>query len=195
MKNGSLPVTTYRNSVTFTKWLFAHLPHIKFIRLGSVRSSHLPFKMHHVRLSPCICADVRIATTKKAFICGSRWNNRQLRSMRVPSLFFLEPKICPAIPSACAKSTYSIHLHTYSLRISCKPAPCYTEFRCFSWSCSHHSLRLTKVNRHLISSQQANNQRPAGLKGWCVIRKIYCRKSNRPKKGNGDISGFRSTGG
>jgi len=33
------------------KWLFAHQPHIKCIRLGSVRSSHLPFKMHYVRLS------------------------------------------------------------------------------------------------------------------------------------------------
>jgi len=31
--------------IIFTKWLFARLPHIKCIRLGSVRSSHLPFKM------------------------------------------------------------------------------------------------------------------------------------------------------
>ena len=48
----------------FTKWLFARLPHMKCIRLGSVRSSHLPFKMHYLRSkSPCICADGRIATT------------------------------------------------------------------------------------------------------------------------------------
>jgi len=34
-----------------TKWLFTHLPHVRCIRLGSVRSSHLPFKMHYVRSS------------------------------------------------------------------------------------------------------------------------------------------------
>jgi len=34
-----------------TKWLFARLPHIKCIRLGSVRSSLLPLKMHYVRSS------------------------------------------------------------------------------------------------------------------------------------------------
>jgi len=33
-----------------TKWLFARLPHIKCIRLGSVRSSHLPFKMYSLGL-------------------------------------------------------------------------------------------------------------------------------------------------
>jgi len=42
-----VPVTYFEN----TKWLFAHLPHIKCIKLGSVRSSHLPFKMHYVRSS------------------------------------------------------------------------------------------------------------------------------------------------
>jgi len=36
------------------KWLFARLPHVKCIRLVSVRSSHLPFKMHYVK-SPYIC--------------------------------------------------------------------------------------------------------------------------------------------
>jgi len=35
----------------FWRWLFAHQPHIKCIRLGSVRSSHLPCKMHYVRSS------------------------------------------------------------------------------------------------------------------------------------------------
>jgi len=35
----------------YTKWLSAHLPHIKCVRLGSVRLSHLPFKMHYVRSS------------------------------------------------------------------------------------------------------------------------------------------------
>jgi len=34
-----------------TRWLFARLPHIKCIRLGSMRSSHHPFKMHYVRSS------------------------------------------------------------------------------------------------------------------------------------------------
>jgi len=47
----------------FRKWLFAHQPHIKCIRLGSVRSSHLPFIVHYARSSPCIFANGRIATT------------------------------------------------------------------------------------------------------------------------------------
>jgi len=34
-----------------THWLFVRLPHLKCIRLGSVRSSHLPFKMHYARSS------------------------------------------------------------------------------------------------------------------------------------------------
>jgi len=46
-----------------TRWLFAHLPHIKCIRLGSVRSNRLPFKMHYVCSSLHICADERIAST------------------------------------------------------------------------------------------------------------------------------------
>jgi len=31
-------------------YLLTRLPHLKCIRLGSVRASHLPFKMHHVGL-------------------------------------------------------------------------------------------------------------------------------------------------
>ena len=38
-------------SEKISKWLFAHLAHMKCIRLSSVRSSHLPFKMHYVRSS------------------------------------------------------------------------------------------------------------------------------------------------
>jgi len=54
----------YQGRFHLSKWLFArlphlkmyevairHLPHIKCIRLGSVHSSYLPFKMHYVRSS------------------------------------------------------------------------------------------------------------------------------------------------
>jgi len=51
------------HQLTQTKWLFARLPNIKCIQLGSMRSSHLPFKMHYVRLNSCVCADGRKGTT------------------------------------------------------------------------------------------------------------------------------------
>jgi len=52
-------------------WELTQLSHLKCIRLGSVRSSHLPFKMHevgYVRLSLPILMQVRVATPI-IFIC------------------------------------------------------------------------------------------------------------------------------
>jgi len=44
-------VAIFTNVANLTKWLFARLSHMKCIRLGSMRSSHLTFKMHYVRSS------------------------------------------------------------------------------------------------------------------------------------------------
>jgi len=42
----NLPPTYFHWEIFFRKCLLTRLPHLKCIRLGSVRSSHPPFKMH-----------------------------------------------------------------------------------------------------------------------------------------------------
>ena len=64
------------NLIHFTKWLFARLPHIKCMRLGYVRSSHLPYDIHPVGLRafkyPYICNGLE---SRSAFQMGRRVNS------------------------------------------------------------------------------------------------------------------------
>ena len=56
-----------KEKTVFSKsmWLFARMPHTKCIRLGSVRSSYLPFKMHYERSSLHVFAPTGENTWRK----------------------------------------------------------------------------------------------------------------------------------
>ena len=98
--------------LTHPKWLFARLPHLKWIRLGSVRSSILRFKMHYSGLrafkSPFICNGLWIATTllimQPYFCCMS------------PALVLLKNKGSASIWKTC--KLQKIHLSWPILRVN-----------------------------------------------------------------------------